>query len=97
MEISKEEHLKRQRSSGLRIKEYAERSAIPASRIYGWMKDVRRKKVSNGHGRTFVRVSPEAAPIVEVRLQNGIVLKVSSTMEAGALQRLVEALNACAE
>ena len=96
MEISKEEHLKRQLRSGQTIKEYAERAGIPASRFYGWVKEARQKG-TGGNGGTFVRVAPEPAPSIEVCLRNGIVLRVSSGMEAGALQRLVEALDACAK
>jgi len=95
MEISKAEHLKRQRSSGLTIRAYAERAGIPVSRLYGWLKDERRKKCADSGG-TFVRVSSEPTAPIEVCLHNGIVLKVPTAVEAGALQRLVEALNACA-
>jgi len=60
MEISKEEHLKRQRSSGLTIKEYADRAGIPVSRFYSWAKKARPHK-GGASSVSFVRL-PASPP-----------------------------------
>lgn len=95
MEISKAEHLKRQKKSGLSMREYAEGVGIPPVRFYSWAKEARKKAATSES--TFVQISGEPVSSVEVTLRNGIVVRVSADIDGGKLQQLVEALHVCAE
>jgi transposase-like protein len=95
--------LKKQASSGLTAREFAERERIDPSRLYYW-----RERLGTGHQLAASAASmPERAAFVEVRshrpsrielvLRTGHVLFVPDSFDASALGRLVEILDRATE
>jgi hypothetical protein len=97
--------LEKQTSSGLTIREFAERERLEPARLYRWRE---RLGVSAGRDLAASAASmPERAAFVEVRshrpsrielvLRTGHVLFVPDSFDPGALGRLVEILERATE
>jgi transposase-like protein len=92
--------LEKQTSSGLTVREFAERERLEPARLYRWRE---RLGVSTGHRLTasaasmpgraaFVEVQPHRPSRIEIVLRTGHVLFVPDSFDASALSRLVEIL-----
>ena len=97
--------LEKQATSGLSVREFAERGGLEPARLYRWRE---RLGVSAGQQLAASAASmPERAAFVEVRahhpsrvevvLRTGHVLFVPDSFDAGALSRLVEILERATE
>jgi transposase-like protein len=97
--------LERQASSGLTVRDFAERERLEPARLYYWRE---RLGMSSGqHLAVSAASMPERAAFVEVRshrpsrielvLRTGHVLFVPDSFDAGALSRLVEILERATE
>jgi transposase-like protein len=92
--------LEKHASSGLTVREFAEREGLESARLYRW-----RERLGVGNGQHLAASAasiPERAAFVEVRaqrpsrielvLRTGHVLFIPDSFDAGALGRLVEIL-----
>jgi hypothetical protein len=97
--------LEKQTSSGLTVRDFAERERLESARLYRWRE---RLGVSTGqHLPASAASMPERAAFVEVRshrpsrielvLRTGHVLFVPDSFDPSALSRLVEILERAAE
>ena len=97
--------LEKQASSGLTVREFAERERLDPARLYYW-----RERLGVSSGRQLAAsaaIIPERAAFVEVRshrpsrievvLRTGHVLFVPDSFDPSALSRLVEILERAAE
>ena len=97
--------LEKHASSGLTVREFAEREGLETARLYRW-----RERVGVSAGQQLAasaRSTPERAAFVEVRarrpsrielvLRTGHVLFVPDSFDAGALSRIVEILERASE
>ena len=97
--------LEKHASSGLTVREFAEREGLESARLYRWRE--RLGVGSNQHLAASAASMPERAAFVEVRaqrpsrielvLRTGHVLFVPDSFDAGALSRLVEVLERAGE
>lgn len=89
-----QEALAAQHASGLSMSAFAKREGLDAQRLSRW----RRRLASRPAGRrlapraAFIELVPRAPEPVEVVLRSGRILRVSTAVDAAALQRLVAAL-----
>jgi hypothetical protein len=97
--------LEKHASSGLTVREFAERERLEPARLYRWRE---RLGVSSGqHLAASAASMPERAAFVEVRaqrpsrielvLRTGHLLFVPDSVDANALSRLVEVLERAGE
>lgn len=96
--------LEKQASSGLTVREFAERERLEPARLYRWRE---RLGGSPQHLAASAASMPERAAFVEVRshrpsrielvLRTGHVLFVPDSFDASALSRLVEILERASE
>lgn len=97
--------LERQASSGLTVRQFAERERLEPARLYRW-----RERLGVSAGRQLAASAasmPERAAFVELRahrpsrvevvLRTGHVLFVPDSFDAGVLSRLVEILERASE
>jgi len=97
--------LEKQASSGLSVREFAEREGLKPVRLQRW-----RERLGVGNGQLLAASAasmPERAAFVEVRaqrpsqieivLRTGHVLFVSDSFDAGALSRLLDVIERASE
>ena len=76
-------------SSGLTVREFAEREGLDGQRLYRWRAQI----VTTKTGPTFVEIArPARGATIEVVLRSGHVLRVPAGFEAETVRRLVEIL-----
>ena len=75
-------------SSGLSQSAFCRREGLDPQRLRAWQ----RKLGSSREPATFVEIAPRLAERVEVVLPSGVVVRVSESVDAAALRRIVDAL-----
>jgi transposase-like protein len=81
--------LSRLDSSGLTVREFAERESLDRQRLYRW-----RSELGSTTPPTFVEIArPARGAAIEVVLRSGHVLRVPSDFETETVRRLVELLD----
>jgi transposase-like protein len=74
-------------ASGLFVTQFAAREGIDPQRLYSW-----RRRLTEPTAQTFVELrSTDAAPL-EIVLRSGRIVRVPASFDAGALRRLLDAL-----
>jgi transposase-like protein len=81
------------RASGLTLSAFAAREGLAAHRLYFWRRRLEREAGKDSNPPVaFVELRKSATAAVEVVLRSGRVLRVSESIDAGALRRLVDVL-----
>lgn len=80
------------KASGLSLSAFAAREGIAPHRLYFWKQRLEQAGKQSSPPVAFVELHRSAPAMVEVVLRSGRVLRVSESIEAGALRRLVDAL-----
>ncbi len=80
------------RASGLSLAAFAAREGLEAQRLYRWRRQLSARTRSARATPAFVEIRPRGAEPVEVVLRSGRVLRVSDSISAPALERLVVVL-----
>lgn len=99
--------LEKQASSGLTVREFAERERLEPARLYRWRERLGASTSTGQHLAARAASMPERAAFVEIRshrpsrielvLRTGHVLFVPDSFDASALSRLVEILERASE
>ena len=79
-------------SSGLSVAAFAEREGLDAQRLYRWRRRFSGARGSVQGAPAFVEIRPSRLEPVEIVLRSGRVLRVSESISAPALERLVAVL-----
>ena len=78
--------------SGLSLAKFAEREGLVAERLYRWRRQLGAASTDVAKPPAFIEVRPRASVPVEIVLRSGRTLRVSESIDAPALRRLVEVL-----
>ena len=88
--------------SGLTLREFGEKRGIPLSTLTWWRRVFRRASDEEGNGvaadsMVFTEVRPpanvpRAAPVLEIVLQSGHMVRVPAGVDADTLQRVLQVL-----
>jgi hypothetical protein len=79
-------------ASGLTLSAFAAREGLAAHRLYFWKQRLEQTAKETSPSVAFVELHRSAPATVEVVLRSGRVLRVSESIDAGALRRLVDVL-----
>ena len=79
-------------ASGLTLSAFAAREGIAAHRPYFWKQRLEQAGKQSSPPVAFVELHGSTPSMVEVVLRSGRVLRVSESIDAGALRRLVDVL-----
>jgi transposase-like protein len=80
------------RASGLTLSAFAAREGLAAHRLYFWKRRLQQAGKDSSPPVAFLELRRSAPAAVEVVLRSGRVLRVSESIDAGALRRLVDVL-----
>lgn len=81
-----------QDASGLSVPAFAAREGLDPQRLYFWRRRLGNSAMTS-EAPTFIEVRPAAGrELVEIALRSGHVIRVAESIDAGALRRLVDAL-----
>ena len=94
------EHVARWKSSGLSLKEYAATAGLNGITMRTWARKFESEASSMSNGRAgFVEVrAPGVSPVnerLELVLRNGVVVRVPTAFDAGALRQLIALVEVC--
>jgi len=78
--------------SGLTLSAFAAREGFAAHRLYFWKRRLEQAGKDSSSPVAFLELRGSASATAEVVLRSGRVLRVSESIDAGTLQRLVDAL-----
>jgi transposase-like protein len=79
--------------SGLTVRAFASREGLDAQRLYIWRRKLGASSSIKAAARpSFIEIGPRSADRIEVVLRSGLVLRVSESVDGGALRRLIEQL-----
>lgn len=79
-------------ASGLSLAGFANREGLVAARLYRWRHRLEARSEAVPSPSAFVELPRRVPERVEIELRSGRVLRVSESIEAGALLRLVDVL-----
>jgi transposase-like protein len=83
-------------ASGLSLSEFARREGIDPGRLYRWRRELgetlKRPTVPAPPAVIELRAAPRSPERVEIVLASGVTLRVTETIDAAALARLIAAL-----
>lgn len=83
--------------SGLSVVAFAKREGVSEQTIYRWRARLAPSATAVDATPPLVEIQRGAVGLVEVVLRSGLVLRVSESIDAAVLRRLVDALEAAAE
>jgi transposase len=94
------EHVARWKSSGLSLKDYAATAGLNGITMRTWVRNFESETSSTSNTRAgFVEVrAPAESPVnerLEVVLRNGVVVRVPTQFDAGALRQLIALVEVC--
>lgn len=79
--------------SGLSVAAFAEAEGLDPQRLYAWRRKLGATPKTAMSKSAFIEVVRRQGERIEIVLRSGIVLRVSDTIDGGAVRRLVDALD----